>query len=216
MAPRAGGLRRALGGAQNRSPGSARSRRRVGGEAVAPVILVIVDQRRPVIIATISSPVVSEVRRMPTCLPRRRTQIRSASRNTWSSEWLTMRIARPRSRIRRIRSSTRRVSATPSAAVGSSISTSRCAQCTPRAIATPCRPPREVADRLLRAVDAHVELVEQLLCLGRHVRLQVPQNRTRARHDREARPAPRPSVVAAQETRKRPCMIPECGSQTKR
>ena len=30
------------------------------------------------------------------------------------------------------------------------------------------------------------------------------------------RPTSRPSLVAAQETRKRPCMMLECGSQTKR
>ena len=51
---------------------------------------------------------------------------------------------------------------------------------------------------------------------GQALVLEVPQNRERARMIGGARPAPRPSVVAGQETWKRPCMNPECGSQTKR
>ena len=42
------------------------------------------DYRSPVIIETISSPSVSTVARIPTCFPRRRTQMRSEIRNTWS------------------------------------------------------------------------------------------------------------------------------------
>ena len=42
------------------------------------------NQRRPVIISTSSSALVSDRWRTPTCLPRRRTQIRSARRNTCS------------------------------------------------------------------------------------------------------------------------------------
>ena len=38
----------------------------------------------------------------------------------------------------------------------------------------------------------------------------------RASDDLRGETGVRPSLIAAQETRKRPCMIPECGSQTKR
>jgi hypothetical protein len=50
----------------------------------------------------------------------------------------------------------------------------------------------------------------------RHLLLEVPQKRERATMIGGARPEPRPSVVAAQETRKPPRIDPECGSQTKR
>ena len=46
--------------------------------------------------------------------------------------------------------------------------------------------------------------------------LQVPQNMRVRDADRRGETGARPSVVAAQETLKLPCMIPECGSQTKR
>ena len=95
--------------------------------------------------------------------------MRSASRNTWSSEWLTRRIARPP-----VAHPADQVLDAPR--LGDAERGGRLVHHD-----EPLRPvrgardrdalalaAREVADRLLRAVDAHVELVEQRLRLGRH------------------------------------------------
>jgi hypothetical protein len=46
--------------------------------------------------------------------------------------------------------------------------------------------------------------------------MQAPEKSECATLIGGARPAPAPSLAAAQETLKLPCMIPECGSQKKR
>ena len=51
---------------------------------------------------------------------------------------------------------------------------------------------------------------------GQALVLEAPLKRERATMIGGARPAPRPSLVAAQETRKPPCIDSECGSHTKR
>ena len=78
-----------------------------------------------------------------TRLPSRMIWIRSASSKTFGMSWLIRITGRPRSRTRLIRSSTWRVSLTPSAAVGSSMITTRRAQVAARATATPWRCPPE-------------------------------------------------------------------------
>ncbi len=80
-----------------------------------------------------------------TIRPCRSTAIRSASRNIWSMSWQASRIVVPRSRNRAIRSSTWAASLTPSAAVGSSSSSSRGMRAIALATATSWRwPPDSV------------------------------------------------------------------------
>src|SRR2546423_11888313 len=95
----------------------------------------------PVMIATASGIVCVFGVTTATRRPRRMMWIRSASSKTCGMSWLIRITGRPRSRTRRIRSSTWRVSLTPSAAVGSSMITSRRAQVAARATATPWRWP---------------------------------------------------------------------------
>ncbi len=101
------------------------------------------DATSPVIIETISFLSVAAVCRTPICRPRRSTQMRSERRNTWSRLWEMIRIARSRAFSAWTVAPTRAISATPSAAVGSSSSTSLRAQWVARAMAMPwrCPPP---------------------------------------------------------------------------
>ena len=93
----------------------------------------------PVIAATASSIDTSFGRRRATRAPRRRTSMRSATSKTSGMLWLMSTIDSPCSRTRLIWSSTLRVCTTPSAAVGSSMKTTRLAQVTARQIAMPWR-----------------------------------------------------------------------------
>ena len=70
---------------------------------------------------------------------------------------------------------------------------------------------------MVETADAHSHRGDPpVFAGGRHLLLEVPQERERATMAGGARPVPRPSAVAAQETRKPPRIDPECGSQTKR
>ena len=84
------------------------------------------------------------------------TTARSATSLTWSMAWEMTITAWPASRSRTTRSSTRRDSRMPSAAVGSSRMTTRELNAAARATATACRwPPdmRPTDDRLVRQLD---------------------------------------------------------------
>ena len=70
--------------------------------------------------------------------------MRSATSKTSGMLWLISTTARPRSRTRRMRSSTLRVWTTPSAAVGSSMKTTLLAHVTARLTATPWRWPPDI------------------------------------------------------------------------
>src|SRR5690606_4985298 len=107
--------------------------------------------------------------RSPTCTPRRKTEIRSEILNTWSRLWLTTKIAKFRARNDWIIDSTLAVSATPRAAVGSSINTSLFAQCVARAMAMPCRcPPESPLHQRFCRRHAHVQLAYLPLGLTDH------------------------------------------------
>src|SRR5690606_35336328 len=103
----------------------------------------------PVIAATTCSGVTSRRAKVATRRPRRSTMMRSATSKTSARLWLTTTTPSPRSRRRRIRLSTCRVWATPSAAVGSSRTTTAEFHITARAMATDWRcPPERVATGL--------------------------------------------------------------------
>jgi hypothetical protein len=65
---------------------------------------------------------------------------------------------------------------------------------------------------MVETADAHSHRGDPPVFSGRG----RPQKRERATMIGGARPAPRPSLVAAQEIWKPPRIDPECGSQTKR
>src|SRR6266496_3753900 len=100
----------------------------------------------PVMIATASDILKSRGLITATRRPRRWMWTRSATSNTCGMLWLIRMTGRPRSRTLRIRSSTMWDSLTPSAAVGSSMITTRRPNAALRATATPCRwPPESVS-----------------------------------------------------------------------
>src|SRR5262249_45795905 len=91
----------------------------------------------PVMAATASSIVVSDRRNRATRRPRRSTSIRSATSKTCGRLWLISTTEMPASRTLRVSSRTFRDCTTPSAAVGSSMKTTRLAHVTARPTATP-------------------------------------------------------------------------------
>ena len=121
----------------------------------------------PVIAETTCSSVVASALKSPAGRPRRSTKIRSATSKTSTRLWLITTTPSPRSRRRWIRSSTCLVWATPSAAVGSSSSTTLGSPSSERATATCWRwPPERVPTSLRRLgiVTARLESSSPVRC----------------------------------------------------
>ena len=121
----------------------------------------------PVIAETTCSSVVCSALKSPAGRPRRRTKMRSATSKTSTRLWLITTTPRPRSRRRRISSRTWAVWATPSAAVGSSSSTTFGSPSNERATATCWRwPPESVPTSLRRLgiVTARFESSSPVWC----------------------------------------------------
>ena len=116
---------------------------------------------------TTCSSVVDSAANSPAALPSRRTKMRSATSKTSTRLWLITTTPSSRSRRRRIRFSTCAVWATPSAAVGSSSSTTLGSPSSERATATCWRwPPERVPTSLRRLgiVTARLESSSPVWC----------------------------------------------------
>ena len=121
----------------------------------------------PVIAETTCSSVVASALKSPAGRPSRKTKIRSATSKTSTRLWLITTTPSSRSRRRRISSSTCAVWATPSAAVGSSSSTTFGSPSSERATATCWRwPPERVPTSLRRLgiVTARLESSSPVWC----------------------------------------------------
>ena len=142
----------------------------------------------PVMAATTSSIDTSLGFRRATRVPSRMTSIRSATSNTSGMLWLMSTTERPCSRTRWTCSSTLRVCTTPSAAVGSSMNTTRFAHVTARQIAMPWRwPPDMFATRALvswiftpRPLNAS-SLLRRIVDLSRNPSLPSSPGRSNSR-----------------------------------